>query len=339
MFAGRKKHLTPPETAKAVRALGVACTTEEILMLGLPLSRVLPCRCGAVGGQQQVGLKAFLDIAARVIHAHPDKDEDEAIAEAFRCACHLPARADARSVFDRQGSGYIPAREFATFCKILGEPFSDAESTSRPRSPRHPHHHIRTESVHSAMPARLMGAVKFLLTFANKDGQLPYEGFAFPARAFRHMRRSGQEDAIQDAPDARGAQVGHDLSRVRRLPRLDVDAGERRGAQQGQLLVSAPQQHLDPPNVRPRHVLLLPELCPHELAQRRPRRLPPSQCQTCKFARRQPRAWPRLRADTACTATAPPAGSRSDAPPSAYNQRVLRLGLNGVQSTLKIPTS
>ena len=108
-----------------------------------------------MGAQQQVNLKTFLDLAARIVHAHPDKDEDEAVYEAFRFVCSafvrllaLPcvqspvlcslsvdlyplSRANVvfvfYSVFDRQGTGYIPAREFCTFGKILGEPFSEKE--------------------------------------------------------------------------------------------------------------------------------------------------------------------------------------------------------------------
>ena len=34
MYCGRKKHLTPPETVKAIRSLGVPATNEEILSIG-----------------------------------------------------------------------------------------------------------------------------------------------------------------------------------------------------------------------------------------------------------------------------------------------------------------
>jgi Ca2+-binding EF-hand superfamily protein len=81
-----------------------------------------------------INLKGFLDLAARLAHAHQDKEEDDALYEAFRLPIELSTTFISSRVFDRTGSGFIPAKEFSNFCKILGEPFSEAESVLLLRS-------------------------------------------------------------------------------------------------------------------------------------------------------------------------------------------------------------
>lgn len=44
------------------------------------------------------------------------------------CLLRFTTRRFHLSVFDRTGTGVIPAREFSTFSRILGEPLSEAES-------------------------------------------------------------------------------------------------------------------------------------------------------------------------------------------------------------------
>jgi hypothetical protein len=88
-YCGKKGHLTAQEAVVAINALGIPCTAQEVLSAGLSGPWYDFCavfqelQWNAVGGST-VNLKSFLDLAAKIGHAHNDKEEDDALYEAFR---------------------------------------------------------------------------------------------------------------------------------------------------------------------------------------------------------------------------------------------------------------
>lgn len=87
LYAGRKGNLNSDELVKAVLAIGIPATKEEVLLLCSTLLRIsLNCNfdISRSASGNSTNLKTFLDLAAKLAHMHGDREEDDAIYDAFR---------------------------------------------------------------------------------------------------------------------------------------------------------------------------------------------------------------------------------------------------------------